>query len=128
VTIALRRTDAVQEGGTVEISVSDTGRGMAPAMLDQAARPFSQLSNTAARRYRGRGLGLALVRRKASMLGGNLELHSTPGHGAQFTVGFPVHATGAKAAIASMPRAKGKPAPMPLESPPSGKRVPRRMG
>lgn len=125
VAIALRRAHAAEGGETVEISVSDTGSGMDPAMLDKASRPFSQLSNTSERRYRGLGLGLALVRRKVNTLGGKLELHSTPGHGARFTVRFPAHLTGAKPGMA--PRGKGKSASMPIP-PPSPKRPLPRMG
>ena len=128
VTIALRRTHGAEGAGTIEISVSDTGPGMTPARLDDAARPFSQLSNTTARRYRGLGLGLALVRRKASTLGGKLELHSTPGHGAQFTVRFPADAVGGKTAAASASRGKNKTAAPPIMPLAGGTRISPRMG
>jgi signal transduction histidine kinase len=124
VTVALRRTHTAEGAGAVEIAVSDTGPGMTPEMLDEAARPFAQLSNTAARRYRGLGLGLALVRRKAAALGGNLELRSTPGQGAQFTVRFPARAFNPKTVAVSMPRGKAKATP-PIAPPPPGRIVPR---
>lgn len=126
VTLALRQTRGVQGTGAIEISVSDTGPGMMPAMLDEAARPFSQLSDTTTRRYRGLGLGLALVRRKAGALGGNLELRSTPGHGAQFIVRFPAAAVGAKTAATFASRGKSKATPE-IGPTPNGKRISPRM-
>ena len=125
VAIAIRHIHAAEGADAIEISVQDSGPGMTPEMLDEASRPFSQLSNTAARRYRGLGLGLALVRRKTSALGGKLELVSTPGRGARFTVRFPARAE-TRIIGAAPPRIKSKPTP-PFAPPPPGKRITPRM-
>ena len=89
VTIALRSALGRGRQETLEIEVTDTGPGMSPALLDQAAKPFTQLSKASARRYRGLGLGLAVVQRNLKALGGTLELHPAPGHGARFIVRIP---------------------------------------
>lgn len=95
VTVALRRLRDVasRDGGStdaIEVEISDTGPGLSPAMLERAAEPFAQLSNTSARRYRGLGLGLAVVQRSVRALGGKLELRSNGDQGANFIVTIPV--------------------------------------
>lgn len=73
----------------VVIEVADTGLGMTPALIKQAAEPFAQLSQSSARKYRGLGLGLAVVHRNVSALGAKLEVSSTPGQGSRFVVRIP---------------------------------------
>jgi two-component system, sensor histidine kinase and response regulator len=89
VTIVIRRARASEGSDLIEIEVSDSGPGMSQVLLDQALKPFSQLSNSSVRHYRGLGLGLALAQRNVALLGGKLELRSTPGHGANFIARFP---------------------------------------
>ncbi len=91
VTIAMRLSRDRLRGSGIEIEISDTGPGLDPAMLEQAAEPFAQLSNSSARRYRGLGLGLAVVQRSVKALGGKLELRSNEnGTGSTFLVTIPV--------------------------------------
>jgi len=90
VTIAVRQSRDRLLGSGIEIEVSDTGPGLDPAMLEQAAEPFAQLSNSSARRYRGLGLGLAVVKRSVKALGGKLELRANEGMGSSFLVTIPV--------------------------------------
>ncbi len=71
------------------LEVADTGLGMSPALIKQAAEPFAQLSQSSARKYRGLGLGLAVVHRNVSALGAKLEVNSTPGRGSRFVVRIP---------------------------------------
>ncbi|HVJ64022.1 MAG TPA: MASE3 domain-containing protein [Bdellovibrionota bacterium] len=73
----------------VEISVQDTGIGIAHEKCDQLFKPFSQLDDSMTRRYGGSGLGLALSRKLAQMLGGDLWLEqSEPGKGSLFVITF----------------------------------------
>jgi signal transduction histidine kinase len=90
VTVALRSLRDRLLGSAIEIEVSDTGPGLDPAMLSRATEPFAQLSNGSARRYRGLGLGLAVVQRGVKALGGKLELRSHEGTGSTFLVTIPV--------------------------------------
>jgi signal transduction histidine kinase len=76
------------ESGLV-LEVADTGLGMSAALIKQAAEPFAQLSQSSARKYRGLGLGLAVVHRNVSALGAKLEVNSTPGRGSRFVVRIP---------------------------------------
>jgi len=87
VRISTSRTRGAEPG--VVIEVADTGLGISPALIKQAAEPFAQLSQSSARKYRGLGLGLAVVHRNVSALGAKLEVSSTPGRGSRFVVRIP---------------------------------------
>jgi signal transduction histidine kinase len=90
VTISIRQAQRNEGSPVIEIQVSDTGPGLSPALLEQVSQPFAQLSEASVRRHRGIGLGLAIVRQNVAMLQGGLDLRSTPGRGATFTVRFPL--------------------------------------
>ncbi len=66
----------------IRFSVADTGVGIAPQDLDHLFEDFVQLRS--ARSHRGTGLGLSLCRRFAELLGGRVEVESTPGVGSTF--------------------------------------------
>ena len=89
VAIAIRQVYRAKNGHAVEIEVSDSGPGLSPALLEEMSQPFAQLSRSSTRRFRGVGLGLAIVRQNVALLGGTITLRSTPGHGAAFLVRFP---------------------------------------
>jgi signal transduction histidine kinase/DNA-binding NarL/FixJ family response regulator len=73
---------------TVELvfRVRDTGIGIDPEFLPQLFEPFTQSDPSASRRTTGTGLGLALSRRIAELLGGQITVTSTLGQGSTFTV------------------------------------------
>jgi signal transduction histidine kinase len=79
--------------GCLEISVSDTGIGMAPEDIPRALSPFHQLEDSWDRRYEGTGLGLPLVSALLTLHDGKLEIASAPGVGTTVTARFPVHRT-----------------------------------
>jgi PAS domain S-box-containing protein len=86
----------------VEVSVQDTGVGIAPDDLARLFEPFVQVDASLRRRHEGTGLGLALVRRLVEVCGGGLAVDSAPGRGARFTVWLPYRP--ALAASAEPPR------------------------
>lgn len=73
----------------VRFRVSDTGIGMSTSQLGQLFQEFQQLDAGMSRRYGGTGLGLALSRRLARLLGGDIEVTSVKGTGSTFTIILP---------------------------------------
>jgi two-component system, chemotaxis family, CheB/CheR fusion protein len=74
----------------VSFKVSDTGIGMDQDTIKRIFDPFSQADETISRRYGGTGLGLAICRRLTELMGGTIEVKSTPGEGSCFTVILPM--------------------------------------
>ncbi len=75
--------------GDFELTVSDTGVGIAESDLDTALAPFSQIENAQQRYHEGTGLGLPITRALAELHGGTLEIQSTLGLGTAVTVRLP---------------------------------------
>jgi signal transduction histidine kinase/CheY-like chemotaxis protein len=75
----------------LRIEVWDTGIGIAPDQLDRIFEEFYQVGNTARDRSRGIGLGLAIVRRTASILGEQVTVKSRQGRGSCFTIELPLN-------------------------------------
>jgi signal transduction histidine kinase len=78
------------EVGRARFRVSDTGIGIPADAQRMVCDEVRQVDGSAARRYGGSGLGLALARRLARLLGGDIELVSTVGEGSTFTVELPL--------------------------------------
>ncbi len=73
----------------IELEVRDTGPGIDPAFVELAMQRLVQLSHGSVRRYRGLGLGLAVVQRNVKMLGGKMQVETEPGAGSSFKVTIP---------------------------------------
>jgi CheY-like chemotaxis protein/nitrogen-specific signal transduction histidine kinase len=65
-------------------TVTDSGIGLTRAEIKRLFRPFTQANAEIARRYGGAGLGLAVVKSLARLMGGDLTVTSTPGRGSTF--------------------------------------------
>ena len=76
--------------GVAEISVSDTGVGIAPADHEAVFEEFRQVGSDYAKKHEGTGLGLTLSRRFVELHGGKIWVKSELGHGATFTFTLPV--------------------------------------
>lgn len=75
----------------VEISVTDTGQGIAPEFLALVFDRFRQADATPRRQYNGLGLGLSIVKHLTELHGGNVRVASDGlGQGATFTVDLPL--------------------------------------
>ena len=68
----------------LRFEVADTGIGMTPEHLAQLFQPFQQADASATRQFSGAGIGLALSKRLAEMMGGQILANSQLGHGATF--------------------------------------------
>ena len=76
-------------GRQVRFTVRDTGIGISPDDLARLFQPFVQLDSRLSRLYPGTGLGLALVKRLTTLLGGHTLVDSQPGVGSRFTIVLP---------------------------------------
>lgn len=74
----------------LEIAVSDTGIGIPGDRLEAIFEEFEQAETEAARRQEGAGLGLAIVRRLAMLMGGEVRVESKVGQGSTFRVVLPL--------------------------------------
>jgi signal transduction histidine kinase/ActR/RegA family two-component response regulator len=81
------RTEA--DGQWLRFSVTDTGIGIASEDIQIIFEEFSQLENPLQRHVKGTGLGLPLCRRLAELLGGRVEVQSSPGAGSTFSLLLP---------------------------------------
>jgi signal transduction histidine kinase len=82
---------ALRLARSVEISVSDTGIGIAEADQRDLFEDFRQLDSAIARQEHGTGLGLALTKRLAELHGGEMALVSELGTGSVFTLTLPLN-------------------------------------
>ena len=75
----------------ITFAVSDTGIGMTDEQLGRLFKAFSQAEASTRSTYGGTGLGLAISRHFCRLMGGDLTVESTYGHGSTFTVSLPTH-------------------------------------
>ncbi len=83
--------DAAAQDDHVAIAVHDTGIGIAEEALTRIFEEFEQAETTTRQKYGGTGLGLAVSRSLAHLLGGHITVTSKPGTGSTFTLIIPIH-------------------------------------
>ncbi|MDB6062348.1 MAG: multi-sensor hybrid histidine kinase [Verrucomicrobiaceae bacterium] len=103
VTITVR-AEAINPGDVqLRFSVQDTGIGLSAEQRGILFEVFRQGDASTTRRYGGSGLGLAICKRLAGMMGGDIDVVSTPGQGSNFSFVIPLER--AKTAVPAVARA-----------------------
>jgi signal transduction histidine kinase len=87
--VALRARRVADGREWIELAVADTGIGMTAEQQGKLFQDFTQADSLTARRYGGTGLGLALSRKLARLMGGDVTVTSEAGKGSVFTVRLP---------------------------------------
>jgi signal transduction histidine kinase len=83
------RLELAYQAPQLRLTVSDNGIGISEADAKNLFKKFSQAEASSTRRFEGTGLGLALVKECALLLGGDVSLQSRPGQGSVFSVACP---------------------------------------
>lgn len=84
------RIKAARDGDTFEITVADSGVGIAPERIEAIFDPFEQADGATSRRFGGSGLGLTISRQLAELMGGELSADSEVGNGSRFHLHLPL--------------------------------------
>ncbi len=87
---AIRISAGMPDPQHVRVSVTDTGPGIAPEHHQEIFEKFRQLDGSVTRQHSGSGLGLAISKELAAMLKAEIELVSSPGKGATFSLIVPL--------------------------------------
>ena len=84
---AVNRPDNMQQ---ITFNVKDTGIGISEEALTQLFKPFSQVNNTALRKYGGTGLGLSICKKLVEMMNGRIWAESKETEGSVFSFSLPL--------------------------------------
>jgi len=91
VVVRARESEDDQGVSWLTISVIDTGIGITDAHRKSLFKPFEQINATTTARRGGTGLGLAISRELATLLGGSIDVSSSPGEGSTFRLHHPLY-------------------------------------
>jgi signal transduction histidine kinase len=86
----IRLRARVLTNGEIEISVIDTGIGIARSDLETVMAPFGQVESILTRKFAGTGLGLPLTRSLVEIHGGELVIQSKQGLGTKVIIKLPI--------------------------------------
>ena len=85
IVVAVEVAERSSSGVTLRFSVSDTGIGMDAAQMARLFQSFSQADSSITRKYGGTGLGLSISKQLVELMGGTIDVTSTPGVGSRFS-------------------------------------------
>ena len=88
VTLRVKPLPAPEGLAYVVFEVRDTGIGIAAEAVEELFQPFHQIDGSRNRRRGGTGLGLAISQRIVELMGGTIQVESTPGRGCRFHFGL----------------------------------------
>lgn len=97
-----------KDGSHYCIEVSDTGIGISPDQLARLFAAFTQADSSTTRRFGGTGLGLAVSKRLAELMGGHVGCHTQPGQGSTFFVDLPLAKSQILAPVSAPAQLSGK--------------------
>jgi len=90
--VSVRQVGGDLLSALVRFEVTDTGKGIQPENLATIFESFAQEDNSTTRQYGGTGLGLAICKQLVELMGGKIEISSTPGVGSTFFFTVPLAA------------------------------------
>jgi two-component system sensor histidine kinase/response regulator len=79
-----------EEWGALNLTVSDTGVGISPALREKVFQSFSQADSSTTRNYGGTGLGLTICKQLVELMGGRIAFRSKERVGTEFSITLPV--------------------------------------
>lgn len=84
ITVRVSERESSPGAALLRFEIVDTGIGLSAEEKSRLFSPFEQADSSMSRKYGGTGLGLAISKRLLGLMGGRIDVESTPGHGSTF--------------------------------------------